>query len=222
MAISVFKRAWPRTDPGVGNGSREENASKKPKSSAGVAPGKPVSGASQIAFCSKHPVLRQRHAHWPGSAAPSIRLTPHTARSARCDSSRLQLDRLVAGDDGNPLKENGALRDLDERVAVARKDGQRSRIESAVSNPSLGRDYTVDTITYLAPARFRPALCLDHGRDKSRSNFTAAEWRRIVAEVPIAVIDRHPQSFRRACSPPPSHWRAVACLRIRRPASGSA
>ena len=78
---------------------------------------------------------------------------------------RLKLDRvwwLVTP--GNPLKDNGALHDLDARMEAARKMADDPRIDISCLEAVIGARYTVDTIILPAPPRFRPALRLDHGR----------------------------------------------------------
>ena len=63
---------------------------------------------------------------------------------------RLKLDRvwwLVTP--GNPLKDQGALHDLDERVEAARKMADDPRIDVSCLESVIGTRYTVDTVTYL-------------------------------------------------------------------------
>jgi nicotinate-nucleotide adenylyltransferase len=68
---------------------------------------------------------------------------------------RLKLDRvwwLVTP--GNPLKDNGALHELDERVEAARQMASDPRIDVSCLESVIGTRYTVDTVNYL-PAGFR-------------------------------------------------------------------
>src|SRR6201982_3766032 len=63
---------------------------------------------------------------------------------------RLKLDRvwwLVTP--GNPLKDNGALHELDERVEAARAIAHDPRIEVTCLESVIGTRYTVNTIKYL-------------------------------------------------------------------------
>src|SRR3981189_2914112 len=63
---------------------------------------------------------------------------------------RLKLDRvwwLVTP--GNPLKDGGALHDLDARADAARRMANDPRIDISCLESVIGTRYTVDTITYL-------------------------------------------------------------------------
>src|ERR1700690_3809287 len=63
---------------------------------------------------------------------------------------RLKLDRvwwLVTP--GNPLKEHGALRDLDARAEAARAIADDPRIDVSCLESVIGIRYTVDNINYL-------------------------------------------------------------------------
>jgi len=115
---------------------------------------------------------------------------------------RLKLDRvwwLVTP--GNPLKEHGALRDLEQRAEAARKMASDPRIDISCLESVIGTRYTVDTITYLR--RRVPGLRLVWimGADNLAQFHRWQNWRRIASEVPIAVIDRPPQSFRALAAP---------------------
>jgi nicotinate-nucleotide adenylyltransferase len=115
---------------------------------------------------------------------------------------RLKLDRvwwLVTP--GNPLKQHGALHDLDERVEAARRIASDPRIDVSCLESVIGTRYTVDTISYL-----RRRACGLHfvwimGSDNLAQFHRWQNWRRIASEVPIAVIDRPPQSFRALAAP---------------------
>ena len=129
---------------------------------------------------------------------------PHAAHRAISlfAIKRLKLDRvwwLVTP--GNPLKENGALRDLDERVAVARKMANDPRIDVSCLESVIGTRYTVDTITYLRRRASGLRFVWIMGADNLAQFHRWQNWRRIAAEVPIAVIDRPPQSFRALAAP---------------------
>jgi nicotinate-nucleotide adenylyltransferase len=115
---------------------------------------------------------------------------------------RLKLDRvwwLITP--GNPLKEHGALHDLEQRAAAARKMAGDPRIDISCLESVIGTRYTVDTITYLR--RRVPGLRLVWimGADNLAQFHRWQNWRRIASEVPIAVIDRPPQSFRALAAP---------------------
>ena len=115
---------------------------------------------------------------------------------------RLKLDRvwwLVTP--GNPLKEHGDLLDLSQRAEAARQIANDPRIDISCLESVIGTRYTVDTITYLR--RRIPGLRLVWimGADNLAQFHRWQNWRRIAAEVPLAVIDRPPQSFRALAAP---------------------
>ena len=115
---------------------------------------------------------------------------------------RLKLDRvwwLVTP--GNPLKDTGGLHDLDERVDAARRMANDPRIDISCLESVIGTRYTVDTITYLR--RRTPGLRFVWimGADNLAQFHRWQNWRRIASEVPIAVIDRPPESFRALAAP---------------------
>jgi nicotinate-nucleotide adenylyltransferase len=115
---------------------------------------------------------------------------------------RLRLDRvwwLVTP--GNPLKQPGALHDLDERAAAARRMANDPRIDVSCLESVIGTRYTVDTITYLRGRTPGLRLVWIMGADNLAQFHRWQSWRRIASEVPIAVIDRPPQSFRALAAP---------------------
>jgi nicotinate-nucleotide adenylyltransferase len=115
---------------------------------------------------------------------------------------RLKLDRvwwLVTP--GNPLKDHGPLRDLDERANAARQMANDPRIDVSCLEAVIGTRYTVDTITYLRRRTAGLRLVWIMGADNLAQFHRWQNWRRIASEVPIAVIDRPPQSFRAMAAP---------------------
>ena len=97
---------------------------------------------------------------------------PHEAHRAISQFAlkRLQLDRvwwLVTP--GNPLKENGTLHELGERMQAARDVADDPRIEVSCLESVIRTRYTIDTINTLRRRSQRLALCLDHGRRQPRS-----------------------------------------------------
>ena len=115
---------------------------------------------------------------------------------------RLKLDRvwwLVTP--GNPLKEHGALHDLDQRAEAARRMANDPRIDVSCLESVIGTRYTVDTITYLRSRVSGLRLVWIMGADNLAQFHRWQNWRRIASEVPIAVIDRPPQSFRALAAP---------------------
>jgi nicotinate-nucleotide adenylyltransferase len=115
---------------------------------------------------------------------------------------RLQLDRvwwLVTP--GNPLKDNGGLHALAERAAAAQKMAADPRIEISCLEAVIGTRYTADTINYLRRRASRLRFVWIMGADNLAQFHRWQDWRRIAGQVPIAVIDRPPQSFRALASP---------------------
>jgi nicotinate-nucleotide adenylyltransferase len=129
---------------------------------------------------------------------------PHVAHRAISlfAIKRLKLDRvwwLVTP--GNPLKDPGALRDLDARADAARQMANDPRIDVSCLEAVIGTRYTVDTITYLRRRAAGLRLVWIMGADNLAQFHRWQSWRRIASEVPIAVIDRPPQSFRAMAAP---------------------
>ena len=115
---------------------------------------------------------------------------------------RLQLDRiwwLVTP--GNPLKDNGGLHALAERVEAARKLADDPRIEISCLESVIGTRYTADTINYLRKRASRLRFVWIMGADNLAQFHRWQNWQRIAAQVPIAVVDRPPQSFRALTAP---------------------
>ena len=129
---------------------------------------------------------------------------PHVAHRAISlfAIKRLKLDRvwwLVTP--GNPLKDQRALHDLEERMIAARKMANDPRIDVSCLESVIRTRYTVDTITYLRRRASGLRFVWIMGADNLAQFHRWKDWRRIAAEVPIAVIDRPPQSFRALAAP---------------------
>jgi nicotinate-nucleotide adenylyltransferase len=129
---------------------------------------------------------------------------PHAAHRAISQFAikRLKLDRvwwLVTP--GNPLKDEGALHDLDARADAARKIADDPRIDVSCLESVIGTRYTEHTITYLRRRCAGLRFVWIMGADNLAQFHRWQNWRRIAAEVPIAVIDRPPQSFRALAAP---------------------
>jgi nicotinate-nucleotide adenylyltransferase len=140
---------------------------------------------------------------------------PHAAHRAisRFAIKRLNLDRvwwLVTP--GNPLKDAGALGDLEARADAARKIADDPRIDVSCLESVIGTRYTVDTIIYLRRRCADLRLVWIMGADNLAQFHRWKNWRRIASELPIAVIDRPPQSFRALATPAAQ---ALARYRIR-------
>jgi nicotinate-nucleotide adenylyltransferase len=139
---------------------------------------------------------------------------PHQAHRALSlfALKRLRLDRvwwLVTP--GNPLKDNGGLHALAERAEAARKVAADPRIDISCLEAVIGTRYTADTINYLRKRASRLRFVWIMGADNLAQFHRWQNWQRIASQVPIAVIDRPPQSFRAITAPAA---RALADYRI--------
>ena len=129
---------------------------------------------------------------------------PHRAHLAASllALKRLELDRvwwLVTP--GNPLKENGNLHELGERMQAARDVANDPRIEVSCLESVIRTRYTIDTINTLRRRLSGLRFVWIMGADNLAQFHRWQDWRRIAAQVPIAIIDRPPQSFRALASP---------------------
>jgi nicotinate-nucleotide adenylyltransferase len=129
---------------------------------------------------------------------------PHVAHRAISlfAIKRLKLDRvwwLVTP--GNPLKDDGALHDLDKRVEAAQLVANDPRIDVSCLESVIGTRYTFDTVRYLRRRASGLRFVWIMGADNLAQFHRWQNWRRIASEVPIAVIDRPPQSFRALAAP---------------------
>ena len=129
---------------------------------------------------------------------------PHVAHRAISlfAIKRLKLDRvwwLVTP--GNPLKDQDGLRDLNERTAAARNMANDPRIDVSCLESVIGTRYTIDTISYLRRRASGLRFVWIMGADNLAQFHRWQNWRRIASAVPIAVIDRPPQSFRALAAP---------------------
>jgi nicotinate-nucleotide adenylyltransferase len=125
---------------------------------------------------------------------------------------RLKLDRmwwLVTP--GNPLKDNGALHELEERAQAARQMASDPRIDVSCLESVIGTRYTVDTINYLRRRVSGLRFVWIMGADNLAQFHRWQNWQRIASQMPIAVIDRPPSSFRALAAPAA---RALARYRV--------
>jgi nicotinate-nucleotide adenylyltransferase len=142
---------------------------------------------------------------------------PHVAHRAISlfAIKRLKLDRvwwLVTP--GNPLKDNGRLHEIEERAKAAQAMADDPRIEVTCLESVIGTRYTVDTINYLRRRASGLRFVWIMGADNLAQFHRWQKWQRIATQMPIAVIDRPPQSFRALTAPA-----AQALARYRLPES---
>jgi nicotinate-nucleotide adenylyltransferase len=115
---------------------------------------------------------------------------------------RLKLDRVWwMVTPGNPLKDANGLRDLNQRAEAARQIANDPRIDVSCLESVIGTRYTIDTITYLRRRLSGLRFVWIMGADNLAQFHRWQNWQRIAAEVPVAVIDRPPQSFRALAAP---------------------
>ena len=115
---------------------------------------------------------------------------------------RLKLDRVWwLLTPGNPLKDHNGLRTLAERAAAARIVAADPRIDVSCLEAVIGTRYTVDTITHLRRRISGVRFVWIMGADNLAQFHRWQDWRRIASQVPLAVIDRPPQSFRALAAP---------------------
>jgi nicotinate-nucleotide adenylyltransferase len=129
---------------------------------------------------------------------------PHHAHRAisQFALTRLKLDRvwwLVTP--GNPLKDNGALHALGERMQAARDIANDPRIAVSCLESVIRTRYTVDTINFLRRRASGLRFVWIMGADNLAQFHRWQDWRRIATQLPMAIIDRPPQSFRALASP---------------------
>ena len=121
---------------------------------------------------------------------------------------RLGLDKvwwLVSP--GNPLKDNGALPPVAERMAAAQAVAAHPRIAVTGFEAALGSPFTCDTVAYLKARCPGVHFVWLMGADSLAGFHLWKDWRTIAATFPMAVIDR-PGSTLRAVQ-----TRAAAALR---------
>ncbi|MBR0716933.1 nicotinate-nucleotide adenylyltransferase [Bradyrhizobium liaoningense] len=129
---------------------------------------------------------------------------PHLAHRAisQFALTRLKLDRvwwLVTP--GNPLKENGALHALGKRMKAAREVADDPRIAVSCLESVIRTRYTIDTVNFLRRRASGLRFVWIMGADNLAQFHRWQDWQRIAAQMPMAVVDRPPQSFRALASP---------------------
>jgi nicotinate-nucleotide adenylyltransferase len=129
---------------------------------------------------------------------------PHAAHRAISlfALKRLNLDRIWwLLTPGNPLKDTAALHGLAERARAAREVAGDPRIDISCLEAVIGTRYTVDTIIHLRRRVSGVRFVWIMGADNLAQFHRWKDWRRIASAVPIAVIDRPPQSFQALAAP---------------------
>jgi nicotinate-nucleotide adenylyltransferase len=184
----------------MGSGAREQDASGKSSVARAVVPlSKTYTAPQSVDQAIPLHSNGMRIGLLGGSFNP-----PHVAHRAISlfAIKRLKLDRvwwLVTP--GNPLKADRTPHDLAERMEAARGVAHDPRIDVSCLESVIGTRYTADTIRYLCRRASGLHFVWIMGADNLAQFHRWHDWRRIASEVPIAVIDRPPQSFRALASP---------------------
>lgn len=129
---------------------------------------------------------------------------PHAAHRAvsLLALKRLRLDRvwwLVTP--GNPLKDNGGLPPLAERLALCRQMADHPALVPTGLEAGLGTRYSYDTVAALVARVPQARFVWIMGADNLASFHRWQHWRGIADRVPIAVVDRAGQSLRATAAP---------------------
>lgn len=128
---------------------------------------------------------------------------PHEGHllASRLALTRLGLDRLWwLVSPGNPLKDTQRLAPLSARLAAARRLASDPRIVVCDIEAQLQLRYTVDLIIYLRRHCPGVRFVWIMGTDNLLQFHQWRRWEKIIAEVPVAVIDRPGTNLRAAAA----------------------
>ena len=120
--------------------------------------------------------------------------THHTAGHfwvAKTALQRLKLDQiwwLVTP--GNPLKSTEELADLQQRIEAVKALAQHPRMKVTALEKQLGTAYTACTLASLRHIRPQLKFVWIMGADNLMTFHHWQNWRNIIEEVPVAVVDR--------------------------------
>lgn len=104
---------------------------------------------------------------------------------------RLQLDQLwIVVTPGNPLKSNGGLPRLDERMRDARKFAKQPRMKVTGFEAELGTPYTAAMLGFLKRRYPGVHFVWVMGADNLAGFDRWQHWQSIAGAFPIAVVDR--------------------------------
>ena len=102
---------------------------------------------------------------------------------------------------GNPLKDNRGLPPLQARLVAARTLADHPKMHVTDVEAVIGASTTAETLRWLTRRCPGVKFVWIMGADNLAQFHRWKDWRRIAAEVPLAVIDRPPQSFRALAAP---------------------
>ncbi|WP_417771972.1 nicotinate-nucleotide adenylyltransferase [Stappia sp.] len=91
---------------------------------------------------------------------------------------------------GNPLKDHGELASLEARIADVKTLAKHPRMKVTALEAGLGSSYSARTIARLKQMRPRLSFVWIMGADNLSGFHRWQDWRGILGEVPVAVIDR--------------------------------
>ncbi len=110
---------------------------------------------------------------------------------AETAAKRLRLDQLWwLVTPGNPLKANGGLPPLAERMAATRRYARGPRMRVTSFERELGTPYTAATLSFLKRRFVGVHFIWVMGADNLASFDRWQHWRSIARTMPIAVVDR--------------------------------
>lgn len=134
-----------------------------------------------------------------GSFDPTHRGHVTASETAR---HRLALDRVWwLATPGNPLKSNRPSESLAKRIDDAQAMTKGRRISVIGIEDEIGSRYTADTIVWLKRRLKSVSLVWIMGADNLAGFHRWQDWRRIVDEVPFAVVDRPGNTLAALSSP---------------------
>lgn len=129
---------------------------------------------------------------------------PHEGHRVVAETAlrRLGLDQLWwLVTPGNPLKDNGNLRPLDDRMAACRALARHPRMHVTAFEAELQARYTAVTLAFLETRHPGVRFVWVMGADNLAGFHRWQSWRGIGQGLPIAVVDRPHWRLRAIASP---------------------
>ncbi|MCQ0987785.1 nicotinate-nucleotide adenylyltransferase [Jiella sp. LLJ827] len=129
---------------------------------------------------------------------------PHAGHRLVADTAlrRLGLHRVWwVVTPGNPLKDHGPLRPLEERIAAVRELAPPAHFDVTAFEAVHQIRYTADTLALVRQRRPGLKIVWVMGADSMASFHRWQHWREIADTVPIAVVDRPGATLKALASP---------------------
>lgn len=156
------------------------------------------------------PVLIDRATLGPPLAYPGLRIgllggsfnPPHPGHQhiAKLALQRLQLDYVwMMVTPGNPIKSHDDLASLEQRLALCRMMVDHPRLVLTGFESNLNSAYSVETVAFLKRRFPGVHFVWTMGADNLANFDRWQNWRRIMCDMPVAILDR-----------PGYRWRAMA------------